>query len=596
MTAEGPFNQLLSLRVLRVAFLLFARNFLLVVSLVVVVYPFYSGLQKDAASSAGYAHAFSPPSTSIQHVPKIVLCARLLLIDEIEDASYRNKKNVQVSSEILTGLCTKQNPTSQTTESETKLLDIETDFFDPTTGLHSEVVWHNCLLGIARLQLIDAIGRQQPEDSSSGSTSNGNNTSKTLSLVGQSLAKSAIHISQSLFQHSWDGTSFRRRSWSGNWDHDKLFQKDSEGNPVLYQANYYLESPEHRCVQHGMALAFWSLLNRKLSPKSHSFRTDDKDLDKEMKVLRHQQHLIATQFIDEFWNDSHKKWTTISVSQGGGSILRPSASSNKVTVGTTEEDASVPYFRAVDQAIAILACLEYLQMPPILDGDNPKEYKVDYIEDIIRATCKQLLSTSASSSIAGHGVGGFGYENLSSATTYIGLKRNRNFWHDGWVLLALIQAYDYLHRLEYDLEGYDTNAVVVGDKLSFELLQSLYTDMTQRYGHQSGDGTGDEAFDGTVWHWSPAERDDASNVRYCGDNVLFYAIRHRLEAKWRRLSRNDNGKTHELDSYGCGDDGFWDLLAILRSKSEIGLSSVADVYPQVRLHPNSELAALLVWP
>ena len=180
MTAEGPFNQLLSLRVLRVAFLLFARNFLLVVSLVVVVYPFYSGLQKAAASSAGYAHAFSPPSTSIQHVPKIVLCARLLLIDEIEDASYRNKKNVQVSSEILTGLCTKQNPTSQTTESETKLLDIETDFFDPTTGLHSEGVWHNCLLGIARIQLIDTIGRQQPEDDS--------NTS-SLSFVGQSLAK-----------------------------------------------------------------------------------------------------------------------------------------------------------------------------------------------------------------------------------------------------------------------------------------------------------------------------------------------------------------------------------------------------------------------
>jgi hypothetical protein len=27
-----------------------------------------------------------------------------------------------------------------------------------------------------------------------------------------------------------------------------------------------------------------------------------------------------------------------------------------------------------------------------------------------------------------------------------------------------------------------------------------------------------------------------------------------------------------------------------------GLSSVADAYPQVRLHPNTELAALLVWP
>ena len=595
MTVEEPFNLLLSLRVLRVVFLLVARNFLLVVTLV-VVHPFCSYLL-TTAKTVGYAYAFSPPLT-IHNVPRILLSARLLL-DEIEDTSNRNKTNVQVSAEILSGLCTEQNPTStSSTPTETKLLDIETDFFDPTTGLHSEGVWHNSLLGIARLQLIDTVGRQQPEDNSCGGNGhNNNNCTSTLSLVGQSLAKSAIQISQSLYQHSWDGTSFRRRSWSGNWDHDKLFQKDSKGNPLLYQANYYLESTEHRCVQHGMALAFWSLLNRKLLSMTTSFPPEDKDFDEKMEVLRQQQqHLIATQFIDQFWKDSHKKWTTISANQGGGSILRPSASSNKVIVGTTDGDVSVPYFRAVDQAIAILACLEHLQSPPILEGDNSKQYKGEYIQDIIRTTYKQLLSKSASSSIAGLGVGGFGYENLSSATTYIGLKRNRNFWHDGWVLLSLIQAYDYLQRLEYNLEDCITNVSLDGDKLSFEVLQILYTDMINRYGHHSGDGTVDESFDGTVWHWSPAERDDASNVRYCGDNVLFYAIRHRLEALWRRLSRNANTNIQELDSRGCGDDGFWDFIATLRTESEIGLSSVADVYPQVRLHPNSELAALLVWP
>ena len=98
-------------------------------------------------------------------------------------------------------------------------------------------------------------------------------------------------------------------------------------------------------------------------------------------TLRQQQQLIATQFIQEFWNDSHKKWTTISASQGGGSILRPSASSNQVTLGATEEDASVPYFRAVDQAIAILACLEHLkmEMPPTLENSNAKKSTVNYV-------------------------------------------------------------------------------------------------------------------------------------------------------------------------------------------------------------------------
>ena len=41
---------------------------------------------------------------------------------------------------------------------------------------------------------------------------------------------------------------------------------------------------------------------------------------------------------------------------------------------------------------------------------------------------------------------------------------------------------------------------------------------------------------------------------------------------------------------------FWDFVETLRSVgSKGGLASVGDVYSQVRLHPNSELAALLAW-
>ena len=64
----------------------------------------------------------------------------------------------------------------------------------------------------------------------------------------------------------------------------------------------------------------------------------------------------------------------------------------------------------------------------------------------------------------------------------------------------------------------------------------------------------------------------------CGDNVLAYAIRRNLQL--------DNGD----------DDAFWSFVDLLRSKNNHQLASVADVYPQVRLHPNTELAALLVWP
>ena len=64
-------------------------------------------------------------------------------------------------------------------------LNLETDFYDASTGLHSEGIWHNCLAGIASLQLNEI--------------------------------EEAKSIATSLFQHSWDGTSFRRRAWSGSW-------------------------------------------------------------------------------------------------------------------------------------------------------------------------------------------------------------------------------------------------------------------------------------------------------------------------------------------------------------------------------------------
>lgn len=50
------------------------------------------------------------------------------------------------------------------------------------------------------------------------------------------------------------------------------------------------------------------------------------------------------------------------------------------------------------------------------------------------------------------------------------------------------------------------------------------------------------------------------------------------------------------------DAAFWNFIDMLRSNGDRDgndyhhLASVADVYTQVRLHPNTELAALLLWP
>ena len=350
-------------------------------------------------------------------------------------------------------------------------LNLETDFYDSSTGLYSEGVWHNCLAGVASLQL------QQPAD----------------------------RIADSLYKYSWDGCSFRRRAWSGNWDHSAL-QSLEGARP--HQANYYHESSEHRCIQHGMALAFWSIL------LSHN---------KNNHVYREQHQEIALKFYEQFWDATVQKWTTVSRTQGGGTLLRPSASAGKTTAGATKP---TPYYRAVDQAVALLACLEHLKVLEEDDGEAREQ-----VVNLIQMTGRQLLSS-------------FGYEHVAHAQSYLGMDRNRNFWHDGWTHLALICARPYL-----SLETHDQ-------------LETMWEHLLEMYG----------STDGTVWHWACNQK--ASNVRYCGDNALAYAIRRKLALEQT--------------------SGFLQFVHELRAPN--GLVSVADVYPQVRLHPNTELAALLLWP
>ena len=390
-----------------------------------------------------------------------------------------------ISRSILEGL------RSSSPSTLTAKLDLETDFYDASTGLCSEGVWHNCLVGVASLEL-----GQHDE---------------------------ACQISQSLWKYSWDGTSFRRRSWSGNWDHSTLMDNSNDDdNSAPHQADYYRESAEHRCVQHGMALCFWSRLVR---------ATDDES-------IRAQQRQIADTFLKEFWNQDTDKWTTVSQSQGGGTILRPSASANKRTLGATED---MVYYRVVDQAIAVLACLEHMQVLQ----ENQDENGFARVRDIVQQTCRKGILED------------FGYQHLDAARTYMHLDRNRNFWHEGWTALALVQAREYVWPDE--------------DDHGASRIEALWKGSLARYEHLTKGES-----DGTIWHWATADKEPSQNVRYCGDNALAFCIH-------RKLGLSDQG-------------GFWDFIETLRKDNEKGLSSVADVYPQVRLHPNTELAALVLWP
>jgi len=97
------------------------------------------------------------------------------------------------------------------------------------------------------------------------------------------------------------------------------------------------------------------------------------------------------------------------------------------------------------------------------------------------------------------------------AHTYIGLDRNRNFWHDGWVILALLAA---RHCVWPNVVNHEE-----------EELRLLLKQLVDRYGHLSSN----DEFDGTVWHWPKSLKSNDDNVRCCGDNILLYAITRSLE-------------------------------------------------------------------
>uniref|UniRef100_A0A7S1BY36 Uncharacterized protein n=1 Tax=Corethron hystrix TaxID=216773 RepID=A0A7S1BY36_9STRA len=473
---------------------------------------------------------------TIRNISHLILAIIPMAAEGLSHLTSRHQRqrapprNYQISEEILQGLREQSSSSSR----NGALLDIERDFYDASTGLHSEGVWHNCMGGMAALQLRRNLlvrGSKSPSSSSSRS---------------HHYRDDAHRIAESLFEHSWDGTSFRRRSWSGNWDHSKLlaspFATTGDATDVV-QPNYYMESSEHRCIQHAIALAFWSMLAREHRGSG--------------SAILSQQALILDRFVDQFWNG--KRWTTVSRTQGSGTTLRLSASS-----GTAKTSSSLngTYFRAVDQAIAVLALSEHIKLLDSSKDIISHKDERDRMVRLVEATCEDLLDN----------VDGFGYCNLSNARTYLGIDRNRNFWHEGWVMLALASATQNIWPM--DARG--------------GRLEMLWNGLKERY--TAGDTADATSTAGeTFWHWPLSQKDAKSNVQYCGDNVLAYAVR-------RNLRCNNNLSTEENKDDDDDDVAFWNFVETLRSGNDHRLASVADVYTQVRLHPNMELAALLVWP
>jgi hypothetical protein len=303
-----------------------------------------------------------------------------------------------------------------------------------------------------------------------------------------------------------------------------------------------------------MALVFWSEL---ISFLTRQYNKDEEEEDLLTKYK--QQHTLMTaSFLDQFWNDDYARWTTVSRAQGGGTTSRPSTSWNMAAVYNEEE--SSPYYRAVDQAFGVLACMGILKVMELDSNPTSIQSSKVRVTGIVRDTCYELLSPDGF---------GYGLPSPPDASAYIGLGYKRNFWHDAWVMLALIMARKYAWP----------NDANHGE----EPLRLLLHELVDRYGNLMDDSANGN-FDGTVWHWEKSLKNGYTNgnSRYCNENALLYAMT-------RTLDWCPGG----LSEYQAG---FWNFFSELQEGNDGGLVSVGDIYRQVRLHPNTELAALLLWP
>eukprot|EP00027_Filamoeba_sp_ATCC50430_P010340 CAMPEP_0168549776 /NCGR_PEP_ID=MMETSP0413-20121227/5282_1 /TAXON_ID=136452 /ORGANISM="Filamoeba nolandi, Strain NC-AS-23-1" /LENGTH=280 /DNA_ID=CAMNT_0008580183 /DNA_START=21 /DNA_END=861 /DNA_ORIENTATION=+ len=145
-----------------------------------------------------------------------------------------------------------------------------------------------------------------------------------------------------------------------------------------------------------MAIIFWSFVQNETEEQNKQF------------------HLMTENFLYHLWSQQHKKW-------------KPEASNTK-------------YFRGVDQAIAILACLRMMKSCSADDVQNTRDHKY-YLSQIISATRKSLFRDFK--------LGKSDHKN------YIGKQDSIVAWHDLWMLYAILVSSSTATDLKKAKQVYD---------------------------------------------------------------------------------------------------------------------------------------------
>ena len=345
--------------------------------------------------------------------------------------------------------------------------------FDAESGLCSEGVWHNSMLGVSRVLCARQL-RQCGEEQQA-----------------EAQLQSARLLGDSLFDLGFDGSGFRRRSTSGYWQDASASGIEAAGESVPF----YLPSDEHRCLGSAAAVIFYSLL------------AEDGDEAAMSRCVE-----IGDAFVDEMFDRSAMRF---------------------------RRAASSEYWRAVDQALGLLACLRLAVL-----GHNV-------------ASNRAMASCAADSLLREFGYSLYATEGLPPGA-YLGRVAPRNSWHDSIVAFALLTS----------------GCLGVGGESPAGLLRA----MVESYRNP----------DGQIRHL-PRELCPAEGVADTMEAAVAFTSTQGL---WSAVVRAADLSSSRADAVDAD-------TAALRSwhesyVQETGLLPVANVYADARLWANTEWAAWLL--
>ena len=278
-------------------------------------------------------------------------------------------------------------------------LDLIADLYDADSGLCSEGVWHNCWLGTASVLAARRLRRDAAPDAGVDPeiAASRQRIATPPPAESETLFEAAILLADSLYELNFDD-GFRRRVASGAWRGAASSRAALEA--AGEDAAFYEASRERRSVQNGAAVIFFSLLADEAAARAHG--------DAARLAVRCDEAGVS--FLDLFHDEATGRFRRSAPGDGG---------------------PGGDYARAVDQAVACLACLRLQRLEPRFCNT-----------ETVRA---RAAARSAVASLCDD----FGYRAYlrggppprNHLGDFHGARR-RNSWHDALVCFALAAVAD----------------------------------------------------------------------------------------------------------------------------------------------------------